>query len=151
MFRYFAPHVERARSLTILGRHHTDLHAACFLLRTPSPTLQHLEVCTDGSTIHLPDDFLSRQAPSFRSIGFDTVHPAFESRCPLPSLIEFELSLSEGIGLCHVDALFQFFSGCPQLRKICFNSPEIARDITLDQVASLESLVELDYSCDTVG
>ena len=48
-------------------------------------------------------------------------------------------------------ALFQFLSGCPWLQKIRINSNESPQDITLDQVVSLESLVELDYTCNPLG
>ena len=150
VFKHLAPHIARTRSLSIRGPYHNDIQAACFLLRTPSPTLQYLKVDTSGGLAHLPDDFLGRQAPSLRSITFNNIRPALESPLPLPSLIKFELFLSEGTGPFRMGALFRFLSECPQLRKICINSREMAQDDTPDQVILLESLVKLDYTCSTV-
>ena len=151
MFTYLAPHIARAKSLNIRGLHDTDVHAVCLLLRNPSPNLQHLEVCADRGLVCLPDDFLGRQAPSLRSASFSGVRPLFESHFPLPSLIEFDLFLPEVAGPFHVGVLLRFLSGCPWLRKIRIKSKAMSRDISLDQIISLESLVELDYACDPIG
>ena len=150
VFKYLAPHIARTRHLTIQG-HHTKVHTACLLLRTPSPTLRHLLLRANGGIVRLPDDFLGRQAPSLRSIILNGIFQPFESHFPLPSLIEFNLSLWNGMGPLHVGALFQFLSGCPWLRKIFINAEEMPQTITLDRITSLESLVELDYLCTPVG
>ena len=152
VFKHLALHIARTRSLIVQpGLHDTEVLQACLLLQTPSPTLQHLEVCVSGGPARLPDNFLGRQAPSLRSITFNGIHLAFESHLPLPSLIEIKLYLPKGTALSHIGALFQFLSDCPRLRKICINSPEVLQDITLDRIISLESLVELDYTCSTIG
>ena len=150
VLKYLAPHIARTRSLTLLGNH-TEIRAASLLLCTPSPILQHLRICANNGLVHLPDDFLGRQTPSLRSLSFEGIHPAFESHSPLPNLIEFMLSLPKGTSPLRVGALFQFLSGCPSLQKICVNSQETSQDITLDQIISLESLVELEYACNPVG
>ena len=149
MFKYLAPHIARTRRLTIQG-HHTVVHTAC-LLRTPSPTLQHLEFYAHSGLVRLPDDFLDRQAPSLRSISFGGIYQAFESHFPLPNLIEFDLSLPEDAGPLRVGALFQFLSSCPWLQKICINSKGIPQDTAPDWIISLESLVEFDYTCNLLG
>ena len=151
VFEHLAHHIARTRSLIVQGLQDTEVHAACLLLRTPSPTLQHLEVCAKSGLVRLPDDFLGRQAPSLHSITFNGVHPAFESHFPLPNLTELKLSLPEGTGSFRVDALFRFLSGCPWLRKVYIKSTEVSQDMTLDQIVSLESLEELDYTCSSVG
>ena len=151
VFKYLTPHITRAKSLTVHGTHDTDVHAACLLLRTPFPALQHLIVYTRRGLVHLPDDFLGRQAPLLRTVSFCGVCPAFGSHFPLPSLIEFNLSLLEGAGPFHAGALLRFLSGCPWLRKIRIYSKAMSRDTPLDQITSLESLTELDYACPPVG
>ena len=75
----------------------------------------------------------------------------FESHFPLPNLITFTLFLPKGTGPFRVGALFQFLSGCPSPRRICVNFEEPSQDITLDQIISLESLVELYYAYNPVG
>ena len=99
----------------------------------------------------LPDDFLGQQAPLLRSLTFDGIHPGFESHLPLPSLVEFKLCLPEGAGPFRIDTLFRSLSGCPWLQKICIKSKEASQDIALDQIISLESLVELDYTYRPAG
>ena len=151
VFKYLAPHIARAKSLIIRGLDHADVHAACLLLHTPSPTLQYLEVCSHRGLVRFPEDFLGQRAPSLRSVSFDGIHPSFESHPPLPNLIELNLFLPERVGPFRVDALFGFLSNCPRLRKILINSKGTLRDIALDKIISLESLVELDYRCDPIG
>ena len=150
VFKYLIPHITRTRSLIVHG-HHAEVRAASLLFCTPSPTLQLLEINSTRGSVRLPDDFLGQQAPSLSSVSFTGVYPAFWSTLPLPSLIEFKLSLPESADPFHVGALFHFFSGCPWLQKIYINSKETPQDVTLDQVISLESLVELDYACNLVG
>ena len=101
--------------------------------------------------MHLPDDFLGQQAPSLRSVTFYGIHPSFKSHLPLPSLVEFDLSLPKGAGPFHVGVLFRFLSNCPQLKKIRIKSESMSQDIPPDEIVSLESLAELDYTCDPVG
>ena len=151
VFKYLTPHITRAKSLIVHGTHDTDVHAACLLLRTPFPALQHLIVYTRRGLVHLPADFLGRQAPLLRIVSFTGVRPSFESHFPLPSLIEFNLSLSEGAGPLHAGVLLRFLSGCPWLQKIRIYSKVMSQDTPLDQIVSLESLVELDYTCHPVG
>jgi len=146
---HLAPHIARTRSLIIHGDH-TEIYMASFLFCTPSPALQFLEIKAFDCLLHLPDNFLGQQAPSLRSIDLTGVYPAFES-LTLPSLIEFKLSLSRGVSPFRMGALFQFLPGCPLLRKIYIHLGEMPGNITLDQVISLESLEELDYSCNPVG
>lgn len=128
-----------------------DVHAASLLLRTPSPILLHLEIWAYRGLVHLPDDFLGRHAPSLRSVSFDGVHPRFEPDFPLPSLIEFKLSLPEIAHPFCAGALFKFLSGCPHLQKIRINSKVPSQDIPLDTIIPLESLVELDYTYSPVS
>jgi hypothetical protein len=48
-----------------------------------------------------------------------------------------------------MSVLFQFLSDSPRLQKICIDtSNEMLQDVGPDQVISLESLVELDYTCE---
>ena len=150
VLKYLAPHITRTRSLAIQG-YYTEVCAASLLLRTPSPILQHLEISAYRGLVRLPDDFLGQQAPSLRSLSLDGIDTAFESHFPLPNLTEFKLSLPEGAGPFRVGALFQFLSGCPSLQKICIDSKEMPEEITLGQVISLESLVDLSYTCSSVG
>ena len=151
VFRRIAPHIARTRSLVIQGMDRPEIDAACLLLRTPSPTLVYLEVRAHRGLVHLPDDFLGQQAPSLHSVTFGGIHPSFESYLPLPSLIDFNLSLPEGADPFHVGGLFRFLSNCPQLKKVHIESKAISQDIPPDGIISLESLAELDYTCDPVG
>jgi len=48
-------------------------------------------------------------------------------------------------------ALFRFISGCPLLQKVRIDIKKMPQEVALDQVISLESLVELDCTCDPVG
>ena len=141
VFGYLTPHIARTRSLIIQGNH-TEVCAASLLLRTSSPILQHLEIRARSGVARLPDDFLGRHAPSLRFVTFDGIHPALEPHFPLPSLIEFSISLPKGAGPFRVGALFRLLSGCPWLQKIQINSEEPSQGITLGQIISLESLVD---------
>jgi len=147
---HLVPHAARMRSLIIHGDY-TDVYMASFLFRTPSPALQFLEIKAFECLVSLPDNFLGQQALSLRSIDLTGVHPALESPLALPNLIDFKLSLPRIVGSFRMGALFQLLSGCPRLRKICIHLRETPGYITLDQVISLESLEELDYSCNPVG
>jgi hypothetical protein len=110
--------------------------------------LQHLEIHAWGKDIVcLPDDFLGQQASSLRFVNFSGIRPTFETLSPLPNLTEFHLSLPEGTDPFRMSALFRFFSNSPLLQKIRIRIPgQTLQDIPLDQVISLESLVELEYA-----
>ena len=144
---WLAPHIARTKTLIIQG-FHDSIHVASLLFRNPAPSLKYLKMHSRNGFSRLPDDFLGQQASSLRFIRFSGVCPKFESPFPLPNLTDFYLSLHEGRGLLRLGALLRFFSGCHQLRKIWIGFyGEVLRDIALAQVTSLESLVELDYTC----
>ena len=150
VFNYLAPHIARTRTLLIRGPQGADLRAIFLLLCTPSPVLQSLEIGTNVGLARLPDDFLGRQMSSIRSITFDDVHSTLESFSPLPNLTRFSLFLSEGADPFRLDALFRSLSSCPLLRKIYIRCTVPSRDATLDQIISLESLEELEYTCSPI-
>ena len=146
---YLAPQITRMRSLIIRASH--GIYTASLLLCNPAPSLQHLEIRTSGGAKPLPENFLGRQAPSLRSVKLSCVYPEFESLFPLPNLTEFYLLLPDGASPFRMGELFRLFSGCPLLQKIGINiRGQIVQDITPGQVISLESLVELDYTCNFV-
>ena len=149
-FRHLAPHIAKTRTLDIVG-HHTKVREAPLLLCAPSPILQHLEFCVYGGPMRLPDDFLGQHVPLLRSLTLYGIHPGFESLFPLPSLVEFNLFLPNGPGPFLIVIFFRHLSYCPWLRKIRVKFEDTPQDIALDQVLSLESLVELDYTCNRVG
>lgn len=95
--------------------------------------------------VNLPSNFLGQQAPSLRSVSFSGIYPTPGSTFPLPNLTEFSLYLREG-GPFHVSALFRWFSCCPRLQKLCIGATGVILQGGLDEVISLESLVELDYA-----
>lgn len=98
------------------------------------------------------DNFLGLQAPSLRSLTLEGVFPVLEFPPSLPGLAELDLHLDEDAGVFCMSSLFRLFFGCPQLQKIRVDiSCEILHDLPLDQVTSLESLVELVYHCNTAG
>jgi hypothetical protein len=120
------------------------------LLCNPAPSLQHLEIhAWNKSIVCLPDNFLGQQASSLRFVSFSGILPTFETFFPLPNLTEFHLSLREGTGSFPMSALFRFFSDSPLLQKIIISArSRPAQDISLDQVISLESLLELELAWD---
>ena len=66
---------------------------------------------------------------------------------PLPNLTEFHLYLPEGAGPFSMSALFQFLSDSPLLEKLYIRiASKATQNIPLDQVISLESLVEFEYA-----
>jgi len=150
VLKYLAPHIARTRSLIIRASYGVD--DATLLLCNPAPLLQHLEIHAFGGIIHLSNDFLGRQAPSLRFIRFNYIYPKLETLPPLPNLTEFHLSLPSGTGPLRMGALFRFFSGSPLLQKIGIDvRDQTVQDSSLDQVISLESLVELDYTSNLAG
>ena len=147
---HLAPDIARIRSLSI----HADHHARPALLRfcDPAPSLQCLEIHAFEDVLSLPDNFLAQQAPSLRTINLAFTRPAFDHFFPLPNLTEFDLQLPEDGEPFRMGALLQFFSHSPLLRRICINiSVEMVQDISLDQITSLDSLVEMNYSCNWSG
>jgi hypothetical protein len=151
VLKHLAPHIARTRSLVIDGTH-LDVHAISPLFRNPVPSLQHLEIDSRECPIRLPDDFLGQQASSLRFARFSGVCPTSKFPFSLPNLTEFELSLPQSIGPLCMSALFQFFSGSPLLQKIDIDTgPGVLEDIPPDQVISLESVVELDFTSKPTG
>jgi hypothetical protein len=146
VFRYLAPNIARTRSLYIRAGHdirHTLLH-----LCDPAPSLQRLEIHALGGVLSLPDNFLAQQAPSLHSINLTFTRPAFDHFFPLPNLTEFNMCIPWGAEPFRLGALLQFFSGSPLLHRICIRiSSQTIQDISPNQTTSLDSLVEMDYSC----
>ena len=96
------------------------------------------------------DNFLDQQAPSLRSAVFVGICPVLESPFPFPSLNQLNLDLLENMGPIHMNSLFGLCSSCPRLQKIYIKiSCEIVQDVPLDQITPMNSLVELEYTCDT--
>ena len=152
VLEHLALHIARTRSLVIQGSYR--IHAASLLFCNPAPSLQFLHISTNssGGFVSLPDNFLSRQAPSLRTASFTGIYPTFKSPFPLPDLTEFSLILFRARGSFRMDGLFRLFSGCPQLRKVQINVPSgTLKDLVLDKVIPLESLVEFDYTCNLVN
>lgn len=129
-----------------------DVHAASLLFCNPAPSLRHLEIYAFEGFVRLPDNFLGRQAPSLRSVSLSGICPTFESPFPLPNLTELYLYMPEGTGPFRMSGLFQFFSNSPLLQRISISIPsQTVQDVPPDQVVSLESLVELGYTCNSAG
>ena len=145
---YLAPQIARMRSLAIRSDHITSPFFC-----NPAPLLQHLEIHSNSSdVVDFPDNFLGRRAPSLRSVTFNHACPRLEILFPLPNLTEFHLYLMDWMIPFRVGALFQFLSESPLLRKIVVDvEGRSIEDVSLDKVISLESLVELDCSCDCAG
>ena len=124
------------------------IQATSLLFCNPAPSLQRLEIHNWNKDIAcLPDNFPGQQAPSLRFVTFSGICPAFQSPFPLPNLVEFNLHLSGGTDLFRIHALFRFLSDSPLLQKIQIRIPDkTVQDIPLDQVISLESLVELEFA-----
>ena len=150
VLKHLAPHIARTRSFVIDGIRLDD-HAISPLFCNPVPSLQHLEIEIDSCErpIRLPDDFLGQQASSLRIAKLSGICPTSKLPFPLPNLTEFELSPR---GALRMSALFQFFSGSPLLQKIDIDtSPGVLEDVPPDQVISLESVVELDFTSGPAG
>ena len=111
VLKCLAPHITRTRSLIIQGSH--GIHVASFFFCNPTPSLQHLELMSSESSVRLPENFLSQQAPLLRSVNFNGICPTFESPFPLPNLTEFYLRLPEGAGPFRMSALLWFFYSSP--------------------------------------
>jgi len=141
-----ASHIARTRSLVIYESPRT--YPTFFFFRDPAPSLQHLEIHSGNKDfLCLPDNFLGQQAPSLRFVDFNGVRPTFETNFPLPNLTEFRLHLPEGAGPFRMSSLFRFLSNSPLLEKLCIRiTSQTTQDIPLDQVISLESLVEFEYA-----
>ena len=148
MLECFAPHITRIRSLSAEGTRGI-IHAASSLLHNnQAQSLQYLKMRSNDRFIHLSDQFLGQYAPSLRSVAFTGVCPTFRSPFLLPNLAEFHLSVGKDTGLLRTSTLFRFLSGCPQLQKVWIKvMGEMLQDIPQGQIISLESLVELDYTC----
>ena len=123
--KYLTPYIARSRSFAI---------TAC------------------ASVVRLPADFLGHQASSLHSISFTGICPAFESTFPLPNLTKFCLYLPQGGGSVSMNVLFRFLSNSPLLESISiYANGQTTEDVFMDQVISLESLVELSYDCNVAG
>lgn len=107
---------------------------------------------SSGDLIRVPDEFLGQLAPSLRSISFAGVCPTFQFPFLLPNLAEFHLRLDGNTALLRTSTFFQLFHCCPQLQKVRINVPgEMLPDVVQDQIISLESLLELDYICNSAS
>ena len=149
VFEHLAPHIAKTSSFIVGGG---LVHATSLLFCSPAPSLKHLEMDSHERYVRLSDNFLGQHAPLLRRIRLRNIHLAFESTFPLPDLTEFNLHLRENAAPFCMSALFRFLSNSPRLKKICIEAPgEMLQDASLDQVISLESLVELQYTCDAAG
>jgi hypothetical protein len=148
LFELVAPHVGRARSLTIHGTI-SDLRAVfSHVFHSPAPLLQHLEIkedflCRTGPS-DLPDDFLCQHAPALRSVSFKNTFPTFESHLPLPNLTRFELTLEWCVGTIRLSVLLQVLSTSAQLREVSIHATADKIQDIPNNVVSLESLEELE-------
>ena len=144
---YLAPNIARTRSLSIHARH--DDRPPLLHFCNPAPSLRRLEIHSFEGVLSLPSNFLAQQAPSLRSLTLSYARPASDHFFPLPNLTEFDIYLLEGGEPFRMGALLQFFSNSPLLQRIHINiRGGTMQDIPLDQVISLDSLVEMDYVCD---
>ena len=143
--KYFIPHIARTRSLIICESY---TQPVSFLFCNPAPSLQRLEIhALNKDFVCLPENFLGQQPSSLRFVSFNGICPTFETFFPLPNLTEFHLYLHRGMGPFSMSALFRFFSDSPLLQKVYIGiTGQTIQDIPLDQVISLESLVELEYT-----
>ena len=143
---YLAPNITRTRSLSIHTFH--DIRTSLLRFCNPASSLRRLEIRGFAGIVTLPDDFLAQQAPSLRSVSLSHARSTFDHFFPLPNLTEFDLYLPESAEPFRMGALLQFFSDSPLLQRIHINILCGAlQDIPLDQVTSLDSLVEMNYSC----
>jgi hypothetical protein len=149
--KHLASHIARTKSLIIDGPY-AEIDAISPLFRSPAPSLQRLEIDSPESPGSLPDDFLGQQVLSLRFLSFSGIRLTFKSPFPLPNLTEFNLSLPQGAGPLHMGTLLWFFSASPRLQRIRINTGhEVLHGIAPDQVISLESLVEFDFTCKPAG
>jgi hypothetical protein len=103
--------------------------------------------CRDYSARSL-DNFLGQRAPSLRSATFSGICPLLESPFPLPNLTELNIHLSEDMGPIRISLLLSLCSSCLRLQRAGISAHcQLLQDVTLDQVVSLDSLVELEYTC----
>jgi hypothetical protein len=146
---YLAPHITRTRSLTTYGSH-KDILATSILFRDPTPSLQRLEMHCRGDTARLSGAFFGQQVPSLRSLTLHDVCPALESPFSFPNLTELSLHLPARVGPFPITSLFRLCSSCPRLQKMSIDiSSKTFTDVALHQVISLESLAELNFTCNT--
>ena len=153
VLEHFALHISRTRSLVIEGS--TDVYtASSLLLCNPVPSLEHLEIKSSaiGGSVWAPDKFLGRQAPSLRSVVFIGICPILESPFLLPSLTKLDLRLLGNMAPLRMSSLFHLYSSCPRLQEIYTKiSCGIIEDVASEQVVSMDSVVKLDFHCDTAS
>ena len=121
--------------------------------------LRYFTVKSYHTYIRLPDDFLGHHASSLRSISLSGICPAFKSPFPLPNLTKFRLCLHQSVGRVRpgvssvrMNVLFRFLSNSPLLESISvYANDQTTEDLFMDQVISLESVVELIYDCNMAG
>lgn len=134
VFQHLAPHMSRTRSLVVTGCMRVDSPAS-LLISTPTSSLQSLEISLIQGPMCGPDN-----RPTFDGIVLF-----------LPKLTKLHLFLPESVGWFRLSSLLRFFSGCPQLEHVFVDLPPTTiHDVVEDQVVLLESLVELDYTCNAV-
>ena len=139
--RHLAPHASRMRFCLINGSD-ADAQAVFSLFHNPSPFLQCLGIYSYEYPPFIPDD--SHWFDSFS--GVSPMPP--ESPFPLPNLIDFTLYRQGGPGSFRLNTVFRFLSYSPRLQKLRISTTGgTLQEITLDRVVTLESLVELDYTC----
>ena len=129
--RYLAPHISRMRSCLINGTD-KDAHAFFSHFRNLSPLLRHLEIRTSQYPPTLPTS----------SSGL-----SLTPESPFPNLTEFTLSRQGGAGSFRLNTVFQIVSCSPQLRRIRISTYGMLQETPPDQIITLESLEELDYTC----
>ena len=106
----------------------------------------HSEMCSRRTL----NNFLGQNAPSLRSAVFIGICSALESPLLLPSLTRLHLRLLGSMGPLPISLLLRLCSSCPRLRNVHISIYcQILQDVALDQVISLDSLVELEYTYNT--
>lgn len=126
-----------------------DLIAAIHVCRywhfamTTSPSLKHIEIRPAEDCMRGLNNLLGQRAPSPHPIALNGVSP--------PNLTTISLSLPKDVSRFYLSSLLLSLSGCPQLRNLFLDLPcTTIQDVAPDQVVVLESVVELDYTCNTV-
>jgi hypothetical protein len=158
VLQHLVPHIARTKSFIIEGS--SDVFtASSILLCERVPSLEYLSMRVNEHTVYTLkhsvralNNFLGQQAPSLRSVVFDSICPLLGSPFQLPSLTDLDLNLPDNAGPIRMSSLFRLLSNCPRLQKACIAIHcKILQDVTLDQVVSLDSLVKLVYTCHTSG